>query len=111
MSDPAVNQSQGITLVESDTMIGDTWVDAGDFLYVQTGNIQKNEIFWYDTSANASFLLIDGGDIGINGGGGDNRVLRGIELVETSTIVGGVPLNSGNILLTIDDADNVGRQQ
>ena len=103
MNDPAVNESRGITLVESDTYIGDTWVNAGDFLYAQTGNIQKNQIFWYDTSANASFLLIDGADIGISGSGGSSRVIRGIELIETSTIVSGVPLNSGNILLTADD--------
>ncbi len=107
MNDPAVNETQGLTLVEADTKIGNTWVDAGDFLYVQSGNIQQNEIFWYDTSANTSFQLIDGADIGIDNGGGEPELI-GIELIENSTIVGGVALNSGNILLTIDRSDNVG---
>ena len=74
MNGPGVNTTEGITLVEqSVTVGGDVVIEAGDFLFAQSGNIQKNDIYWYDTSVDNSILLIDGDDINISGGAGGKR--------------------------------------
>ena len=97
MNDPSVIDTAAITLVESATTVGDTVLAAGDFLFVD--NFTKSEIKWYDTSLDSSATLIEGNQIGIN------DAIQGLELVESSTTVGGVALATGNILATIDKAD------
>ena len=52
-------------------------------------------------------MLIDGDDIGIDGGGSGEAIV-GLELAETGTTVGGVTLNTGDILVTIDKSGTVG---
>ncbi len=48
----------------------------------QSGNIQQNNIYWYDTSADNASMLINGDDIGIDGGGSGEAII-GLELAET----------------------------
>ncbi len=108
MNGPGANPTQGITLVEQAVAVGgDVVLDAGDFLFVQSGNIQENNIYWYDTSADSSAVLVDGDDIGIDGGGSGEPIV-GIELVETGATVGGVSLSTGDILVAIGASGTVG---
>ncbi len=96
MNDPGV-QTQAITLAERATLIGDTWVAAGDFLFADSANAQRYQ--WYDTSLNASSKLVEGTDVFIADG------ISGLELVETGAAVGGVGLSTGSILVTLDGDD------
>ncbi len=104
MNGPGADTTQGITLVEqSVTVGGDVVIDAGDFLFAQSGATRENNVYWYDTSSNASNVLIDGDDVNISG-----DAILGLELVETAATVGGVALNTGEILVTVDASGTVG---
>ena len=61
--------------------------------------LQQNNIYWYDTSADNASLLINGDDIGIDGGGSGEPIV-GLELAESGATVGGVSLSTGDILVT-----------
>ena len=104
MNGAGVATTQAITLVEqSVTVGGDVVLEAGDFLFAQSGVTRENNIYWYDTSADTAVLLIDGNDINISG----NKVL-GLELIETGANVGGIALSTGDILVAVESAGAVG---
>ncbi|WP_075086540.1 tandem-95 repeat protein [Mariniblastus fucicola] len=88
---------QAITLVENATLIGDTFVAAGDFLF--SDSLSANDVFWYDISNDTSHLLVEGSDVNIEG------PITGLELIESGTVVGGETLNSGSILVTLQTND------
>jgi len=97
---PAGTELTGITLIEQDTTVGDASLNAGDFLFTRTGGQEGNDVWLYqvtdvgvfNTSGIAS-VLIEGNEVGIN-------KLNGIDLVETTTTIGGTTLTSGTLLLT-----------
>jgi len=100
---------RSITLVETDTMVGATLLSKGTFLFSDGGNPTKMQVFSFvadDIGATpptgAEALLIDGLDIGFDKG------FSGLELIETTTTVGGTTLASGTILVTVDGEDGVG---
>ena len=100
MNDPSLAQTTAITLAEQATTVGDTVLGAGDFLFVDNSPGRTNDIYWYDSSLDASNQFIDGANIGIS----DGDTILGLELIEDATTVGGVSLGTGNILATINDA-------
>ena len=103
-----ISSLHGISLVEQDTLVGATLLQKGSFLFAEQAGAAPNNIYHFTptvagkvAAVGTTITLIDGADIGIDAGN-----IRGLELVEWSTTVGGVTLNPGNILVTLsaDDA-------
>ena len=95
---------QAFTLVEQDTLVGDTIVRAGDFLFVESGG-QNDDIQWFqttgagwfgDTSGTADDLVL-GNDFGYG-----TRQIVGLDLVENSMNAGGHNLLTGQIIQTVN---------
>ncbi|MEM8497485.1 MAG: PKD domain-containing protein [Pseudomonadota bacterium] len=93
-----------ITLVERDTTLADgTVLNEGDFLFA-TGS---KELGWFvtddvgaGTTTGTTRVLLDGDDTNVD----LSSDLRGIDLVEAGTTLGGVTLNSGDILVSTKDS-------
>ena len=96
---PGNAQVRGLTLVESDTTIGDTMVTEGSILLLDGGtNIQLVT----NSSGVASIdLFFDATQIGIN------SELNGLELIEFDVNLGGVQLSEGTLLLATNN-DSIG---
>ena len=96
-----------ISLIETDTVVGDTTLRAGTFLFSRSGGGTKEDIWhfsptsvgWGTTSGTLSTLL-DGPSIGIN------QEVQGLDLIETQITVGDVTLGSGTILVTLKADDS-----
>ncbi len=98
-----VGEFSAFTLVEKDTMVGDTLVKAGNILFSDN----SNDIFWMSiedpAASSVTFTeLIEGNDVGIG------TKIDGIELVERSTTIGGTTLGGGSLLLSTEANDSVG---
>ena len=100
----------GLSLVERTTKIGDTIVEAGTLLIAEDAsgiakNIQllKLSDTGEGTSVAAKSTLVDGNQIT------NLPRIDGLELVERTTTVGGVKVEGGSILISIDsDNRNIG---
>jgi hypothetical protein len=93
----------GLTLVEEATNVGGQALVLGDFLI--TGDIKKDVWKLTPTSlgtstSGGSALLIDGSDIAVS------KEWDGLELIETTTVIGDVTLQAGNILGSLDGDDS-----
>ena len=108
LNNPITNLN-AISLVEHDTLVGATNLAAGTFIFAEQAGVAPNNIYHFTptvagkaASAGTTITLVDGADINIEAG----KNIRGLELIETATTVGGVPLNAGDILVTlsVDDA-------
>ncbi|MFB3103686.1 MAG: Ig-like domain-containing protein, partial [Pseudomonadales bacterium] len=103
LEEPFGHRIHAMTLVESDTTIGDTVVTAGTFLFTSGGH--DNIVTYQATGAGVgvtsgtSEVLIDGPDIGIGGR------IEGLELIEVTTGIGCVILNPGTLLITLNADD------
>ena len=99
---------KGVTLVEQDTTIGGTDVSAGSFLLIQETSATTSIDLFVPTGVGAGTTtgsvtpFIDLSDLGI-----DANRLRGIELIEAATTVGGQALAAGSLLATLNVDDNV----
>ena len=98
-SNPAGAAISAFTLVEQDTLIGDTFVQEGDLIFAAPGSQQVLQ--WYRSSLASSVDLIDGNDLGFS------NSIRGIELIEEAVELGGVSLNSGELILALDGTGSV----
>lgn len=102
-----ITSLHAISLIEQDTYVGNTLLAAGTFLFSQQAGVAPNtpnHIYHFapTTAGQAPFvgtcqILIDGGDIDIQAGSN----VRGLDLVEKPTIIGGLNLSSGDILVTL----------
>ncbi|RTE66722.1 DUF4347 domain-containing protein [Amphritea opalescens] len=119
-TNPSDKDITGITLVEETTVVGDTSLQAGSFLFtVDDDGSNDHGIHIFnpgDLSADARDgtvkTLIDGTEEILAGHDLFKDKLTGIELVENDYLVGGVNLEAGTILITLDgdhgvSADNV----
>ena len=88
----------GFSLVETDTIVGDQALSRGDFIY----SARDTDIHWFDSSTGTSSVLISGADIGLN------ELFRGVELIESSTDIGGITVDSGSLLIAIDAPSPIG---
>ena len=101
LEDVAVGQVHSLTLVEEDTVVGDTVLQAGDFLFsdAASGSANQVKLFRPDgvgpTTSGTTSLLIDGDDVGLS-----SRIV-GVDVVENEAIMGGVTLQSGNLVLSL----------
>ena len=107
LDDPAGGKRiHTISLVESDTTVGDVTLLAGSFLLSHSGREIHNKLFLYTadevgagTTTGTKSIFIDGSDIGFT------DQVQGTELIESSTTIGGVTLDAGTILLTLNNTN------
>lgn len=96
-----------LALVEQDTSVGDVTLTAGSFLFSRDGSSEDNDVRLFvptgvgvGTTAGAVSVLIEGDQININ------QTVYGLELVDSNTTLGGVTLNAGAILMTLESDNN-----
>jgi len=109
LSDPDMNGFSNIhalTLVEEQTVVGDTVLEAGDILFARNGGANHNNIYVFHpseagngTTDGTVDLLIDGDDINIE------DKIDALHLVSSPVTVGGVQLTSGTVLVSVDQND------
>ncbi|MFV8570620.1 DUF4347 domain-containing protein, partial [Marinobacter sp. SBS5] len=93
---------KGVTLIEQDTTIGGTDIAAGSFLLIASTSVTTSIDLFVPTGVGAGTTtgtttpLIDISKLGIS-----PDMLRGIEVIEAATTVGGQSLAKGDILATI----------
>lgn len=99
-----------LSLVEQDTTVGSVNLDAGDFIYTNNQSGQKNIIKVFNTidvgatstTGNVTTLLNgENSNVNING-------INGLDIVESSVTIGGRTLNSGELVVSIREDQNVG---
>jgi hypothetical protein len=102
---------RGITLLESNTTIGDYTASAGDFLFLRSGGAQSNDIWLFRTgdvgtgnTAGSADILIEGSAVGVS----ISSHLYSIEVLETSTTIGGRVFAAGTLLTNVQVLDDVG---
>ncbi|MFO7905365.1 MAG: DUF4347 domain-containing protein [Pirellulaceae bacterium] len=96
-----------VSLVERTTVVGDTTLNAGEFLIAHDGSSKVIHRFvpgtLGDTTSGSTSMLIDGSPIDI----GQN--IAGVHLVQKSTTLGGASLTAGELLVSLaGDDSNVG---
>ena len=111
LKNPVGAEIRGISLIEQNTTVGDANLQAGDFLFIRSGGAEDSSVWLFETTdvgatstSGTASVLLEGSDAGIN----INKQIHGVDLVETTTTIGGQTLNAGTILLSINAADNVG---
>ena len=102
----STNEVEGISLVERDTMVGDTLLQAGTFLF-NPGNSTDIWLYTVDgagagTTSGNSEILITGNHINMNN---VSAKVSGLDLVEVDINIGDTSLAAGNILVTLDGND------
>jgi len=101
---------RAITLVEQDTVVGGSAVQAGTFLFADDAKTGKDadpvRVYHFTaddvgagTTTGTTSVFIDGPDIGIG------QKIAGIELIETPAYVGGTLLDSGSLLVSLETDD------
>ena len=105
------NWLQGITLIERNITVGGYALQAGDFLYSRSGPSGNQSVWLYEsgtTGAGATPVsrqeFLDGDEAGV----GIGNAIHGLELLETTTEVGGHVLEAGTLLVNVDVAEPVG---
>lgn len=107
LNDFAGGHVHSISLVETDTVVGDTTLSAGTFLYSTSGGT-KNDIFHFSptrvggTSTGTTSTLLDGFALGI----ANNNEIQGLDLIETTLTIGDTTLTAGTILVTLKNDDS-----
>ena len=111
IDDPDGADFFAFTLIESATNVGGTTLNAGDFLFVRSGGAEDQDIKWFaptaigdGTTTGSVTLLLDGDDANVN----IAEQIHGLELIENTVTVGGVTLETGQILVSVHATDSVG---
>lgn len=108
---PGGSALNGLTLVEQDTTVGGYALDAGDFLYARSGSADDHSIWLYQTGSTGSGATPDGRLEFLDGDAAQVDIqepIHGIELIERVTVVGGVALEAGSLLLSVGNTEQVG---
>ena len=102
LNDVVPTNLRGVTLVEQDTTVGDANLTAGSFLLVSE-MLPFEDVYLFDptgvgagTTTGTTSTLIDGAAINI-----DSGPIRGLELIEQATSIGGVILDAGTLLFSL----------
>ena len=104
LGDLGLRDIKGVSLVETDTLVGDTTLQKGTFL-LEDQNLEEDLYQFIPTSvgtttSGTTSLFIDGSDINMS------QKLQGVHLIQVQTDIGDVTLQPGQILLTMDRDDN-----
>ncbi|MCA9197742.1 MAG: DUF4347 domain-containing protein, partial [Planctomycetales bacterium] len=109
LDDPLGAEIRGVTLVESETHVGEATLTAGSFLLIRSGGAEDSNVYLFSandvgagSTSGTTQLLIDGADVGIS------DKLFGIELIESAVSLGGALLTEGQLVLAIDNDSSVG---
>ena len=95
---------RGVSLVETQTVVGDTTLQPGTFLLADENLVE--DLYQFiptsvgTTTSGTTSLFIDGSDINMS------QKLHGVHLIQVQTDIGDVTLQPGQILLTMDRDDN-----
>ena len=105
------NQIRAVSVVEQDTVVGDTILHAGDFLLVAGSATYDKSITLFEatdvgagTTSGTITELIYAQDSGVAFG----QKIDAISLVQSDTMIGGRSLSAGTILMSVEGADTVG---
>ncbi len=108
-----IDSLHAISLVEQDTYVGNTLLEAGSFIFSEQAGLAPNtpnHIYHFAptdagqaAAAGTSQILIDGDDIGIEAL--TTSHIRGLDLIEKPTTIGGLTFDSGDILVTLNIDD------
>ena len=110
--DNPIGQTIGaFTLIESDTLVGDKTLTAGNFLIASNGSADIHYIEVVTTGTGTTTLaqafgtgttrLLEASELNLAG----TNSVNGMELIETDTIIGGRALTAGQILVAFEAAD------
>ncbi|WP_323754632.1 DUF4347 domain-containing protein, partial [Marinobacter sp.] len=108
LDDVVSDDLKGVTLIEQNTTIGGTDIAAGSFLLISETSLTKTIDLYVPTGVGAGATtgtttpLIDLSNLGI-----EANSLRGIEVIEAATTIGGQSLIKGDVLATLNINDNV----
>ncbi len=103
-NDTGYGNVTGITLVEQTTTVGGVTLSAGELLIGHDGS--ANDILRFtpgslgDTTTGTTTLFLDRNDIDID------QKIGGIHLVQADTVIGGVSLTAGQLLVTLQGDDS-----
>ena len=106
IDDGGVKNVHAFTLVEQDTVVGNTTVTAGTFLIARSGGSEHMNVYTYTpksvgagtTTQSTGDLLLDGTKLNIT-----SSQIQGLELVEDPLTLGSVGLAEGTLLVSVDD--------
>ena len=106
LQSPVGKDIWGIALVETTTVVGDASLAAGEFLLTLQGATHDKSIWRYTptdvgagTTAGTLGMFIDGPAINIG------KTIKDIELIQSTTVLGGKTLTTGQLLVTLDADD------
>ncbi len=102
---------RGITLVEQDTSVGGTLLEAGDFLFARASGSKDHDIYVYQTGTIGAGSTPDGRPVLLRGEDAQVGIIeqiRGIELLEQDATIGGETLSAGTLLVAVSNAEPVG---
>ncbi len=98
-----VDDIWGLTVVERNTRIGDYDVIAGDILFTSSLPLANDiQLLRIAGGIQTIEVLIDGDDVGLD------LPIKGLDLIEQQTTVGGLTLNAGTLLLSTEGNETVG---
>ncbi|MEM9409871.1 MAG: DUF4347 domain-containing protein, partial [Planctomycetota bacterium] len=89
---------KSVTVVESDTLVGDYLLKEGDILFTHEDDGAKINRLYLDDGEIKQEKFIDGGDVGID------QNIHGLDIVEQDTVIGGRTLTAGTVLMSFEDA-------
>ncbi|WP_145391305.1 cadherin-like domain-containing protein [Stieleria neptunia] len=111
LEDPVGADVRGISLVEQNTTVGDTTLQAGDFLLTTDAVGLDTSLLLFETTdvgvgttSGTLQTLLDGSDTNL----GFSEKINGVELYETNTIVGGHTILAGTIVVSVERDSDVG---
>ena len=109
INSPVGAKIREVALVEQNLALGGVALDAGDLLLVHGSGTYDKDVWRFqattvgDGTTTGTFTeLIDGDDIGLT------EQIGGLALVESTTAIGNVTLNSGELLLNLRNSAAVG---
>ena len=112
LQNPLGSATRDFALVETSTVVGGVTLNAGDFLLTTSNAAYRSNITRYQvidagpgTTSGTISTLIDGQSAGIKF---LSSQVFGVELVQTTTSIGGVTLSPGQLLISLNAPATVG---
>ena len=108
LDQPGSALTTGITLVETDVVVGDVTLQAGSFVFTQESTLEESSIYYFNTidvgagtTDGTVSTLISSVDIGVN-----YNNFQGIMIISEDLYLDGTMLPEGAIVTTLANGDN-----